>query len=185
MQIMAPTVTACTPVATPVAAKFDPPSWGTYVLTCQGTAYGRCDDIGSSCAPAPDAQFRLCLDRSDMYAQPETDACPEDYPERHVMFQEFDDVRSCTPCACDPPIGSDCSALVSTYGDAGCLDILGSNALSIAGPGCMNNATSMGLASMAATWITNEPGKCKPTGGDLVGNVVERKPQLFCCQPLP
>ncbi len=185
MEITAPTVTACAPVTTAVAAKFAPPSWGKYVLTCQGTAYGRCDDSGSSCVPAPDPRFRLCLERSDMYAQPETDACPDDYPERHLVFQEFDDLRSCTPCACDAPIGSDCSALLSTYGNAGCTDIIGSNALSIADPVCMNNATSTGLASIAATWLTNAPGKCKPTGGDLVGNVVARQASLFCCQPVP
>lgn len=184
MEITAPTVTACTPVTTAVAAKFAPPSWGKYVLTCQGTAYGRCDDSGSSCVPAPDPRFRLCIERSDMYAQPETDACPEDYPERHVIYQEFDDLRSCTPCACDPPKGSDCSALISTYGDASCTTPIGSLAVSHEA-GCLDNVTSTGLGSMAATWLTNAPGKCKPTGGDLVGNVVARQASLFCCQPVP
>jgi hypothetical protein len=74
---------------------------------------------------------------------------------------------------------------VSTEAGDDHTDIIGSNALSIAGPVCMNNATSTGLASMAATWVKNEPGKCKPTGGDLVGNVVARQASLFCCQPLP
>lgn len=183
MEITAPTVTACTPITTAVAAKFDPPSWGAYVRTCQGTAYGRCDDSGSSCVPAPDARFHLCVERSDMYAQPETDPCPEDYPERHLMFQEFEDLRSCTPCACDPPTGSDCSALVSIYGDSGCASLIGSYALSTADAICVDNGTSKGLASIAATWITNAPGKCQPTGGDRVGNVVALYPHLFCCQP--
>lgn len=184
MQITAPTVTACTPGTVPVAAKIEPPSWGKYVLTCQGIAYGRCEDSGSSCVPAPDAAFRLCIERSDMSAQPETDACPEVYPERHVIHQDFTDLRSCTPCACDPPTGSDCSALVSTYADISCAMPIGSLAVS-QGPGCLDNVTGMGLASMAAGWIANEPGTCKPTGGDLIGEVVSGPLSLFCCKPLP
>jgi hypothetical protein len=183
MQIPAPTVTACTPITVPVAAKLDPPSWGQYVLTCQGKANGRCEDPGSSCVPAPDAQFRLCIERNGMIEPPEMDACPEDYSERHLFYHDFDDQRSCTPCACDSPIGSDCSALVSTYSTSSCMTLIGSLAVS-QGSGCLDNVTGMGLVSISASWITNEPGTCKPTGGELVGQAVPARPVLFCCQAL-
>ncbi|MEP7123317.1 MAG: hypothetical protein ABJE95_20495 [Byssovorax sp.] len=183
MQIAAPTVTACTPITAAVAAKFDPPFWGKYVLTCQGIAYGRCEDSGSSCVPAPDVGFRLCIERSGMPAEQESDACPDGFPERHRIYESFTDQRSCTPCACDSPTGSECAALVSTYTDASCTTPIGSLAVSHE-PGCFDDVTGMGVASMAATWISNTPGKCKPTGGDIVGEIVSVPSSLFCCQPL-
>jgi hypothetical protein len=182
MQIAAPTVAACTPGTVPVSAKLQPPTWSKYALTCQGVPRGLCEDPGSICAPALDAGFRLCVERTGLYAQPETDACPESYPERHVLYDGFEDQRSCTPCACDAPTGSDCSALVSTYSDASCSVPIGSLALS-QDPGCLANVSGKGLASMSASWIANEPGSCKPTGGTLVGEIIPMQPLLFCCQP--
>jgi hypothetical protein len=186
VEIAAPTVTPCTPVTVPVASKLLPPSWGKYVVTCQGTAYGRCDDSGSSCVSAPDAKFRLCLQSDDVSAQLEAGTCPSDYPERHMIYKNFNDQRSCTPCACDLPTGSDCSAEVSTYADGACTTLISSNVLSSTqGLGCHDNGSGLSLGSMSASWKTNKPGACKPTGGDLVGQAVAAPLALFCCQPLP
>lgn len=183
MEIAESTVSACTPGTSPVAAKVASPTWGKHVLTCQGTSFGRCDSQSSICAPTPDAQFRLCVERTSLYAQPETDACPEDYPERHMIYSNFEDQRSCTPCACDAPTGTECLALVSTYAGADCTSLIGANALSTDGPYCMTNGLGKGLASMSASWVNNTPGMCKPTGGDLTGEIVLTQPILFCCQP--
>jgi hypothetical protein len=183
VELAEPTVSACMPGTSPVAAKIQPPTWGTYVLTCQGTSFGRCDSRGSNCAPTPDAQFHLCVERTGLYAQPQTDACPADYPERHLLYSSFEDQRSCTPCACDEPTGSECLAWVSTYSDDSCTMPIGSNTLSTEGPYCMTNASGKDLVSMSASWLQNEPGTCKPTGGDLVGEIVLTQPVLFCCQP--
>lgn len=156
------------------------------MLTGQGTAYGRCDDSGSSCVAEPVPAFRLCLESNDVSAQLEANACPVDYPERQVIYKSFNDQRSCTPCACELPAGSDCSAKVSTYADGACATLIASNVLSSTqGPGCYDNTSNLGLGSMSASWLANEPGICKPTGGDLVGQAVGAPLALFCCQPLP
>ena len=183
MEIAESRVSACTPGTSPVAAQAQAPTWGTYVLTCQGTSFGRCDSQSSICAPTPDAQFRLCVEHTGPYTQPETDACPQDYPERHLLYSSFEDQRSCTPCACDETTGSECLSWVSTYSDASCTTPIGSNTVSTAGPYCMTNGSGEGLASMSASWLKNEPGMCKPTGGDLMGEIVLKQPVLFCCQP--
>jgi hypothetical protein len=40
----------------------------------------------------------------------------------------------------------------------------------------------MGVGSMAATWVTQEPGTCAASGGVAVGEAKPVTPTMFCCQ---
>jgi hypothetical protein len=180
-----PTVSNCAPQAplVPAPAKLDPPTWSKHVIGCQGAPRGTCAYPGELCAPAAEAPFdgfRQCIEylfEGDI----ESTECPETYPERHVFYSGFTDNRSCTPCECGPPVGADCSALVSVYQNDACQNAFNATVVSLSGALCVDTAAGMEIKSMSAKLFTNQPGKCEPSGGQLVGSLTLDKPRLYCC----
>src|SRR5262249_38668718 len=110
------------------------------------------------------------------------------YTEQHLFYGDLQDMRSCTPCACDPPTGSVCTVVVSTYTDDVCASAP-SYMLTVdsAGPPCHHLASASGgvLGSKSASAPTYTPGACAPSGGVPMGSAVPVDPTTFCCIPSP
>lgn len=190
------TVGACAP-SKPISYMPPPVRWGTYVRGCNADFPNYCPDE-QKCMPsargAPPGALQ-CVEYSD----PGDTDCSDlpDYPKRYrihplseSMPDEAIDTRGCSPCTCDLPQGSNCSALVSTFANATCSGApFGANMVS-SDPSaqCVDVAPTMSLQSMSATLITNEPGACKPSGGKPIGSYKSTHDITFCChdpQPDP
>ena len=121
----------------------------------------------------------------------ENDSCStSDYPNKLVLYKQVNAGVSCSPCKCDPPQGNVCTAEVVAYTDPSCDDAshIFKYMVPLGAPLCAPIPANMGLAAMADNWITNQPGKCMPTGGEPTG-VVEpdhSTAAVFCChEPIP
>lgn len=181
--VHAPTVSGCAPALDAAGAQPELPApWRVRARGCAGAAGKHtCRDPSTMCVAAPTplpAGAAMCA----RYLRPgDAPECPENYPELRELYQDYDDTRSCTPCGCEPIEGSACTALVSTYEDEGCGQLLGAETVTLAGPKCVAGP-ELRFASMDALWIKNEPGTCAPTGGVAVGEATPRRPVFFCCQ---
>ncbi len=180
--IPAPTVDACAPTIDPGGAPLELPApFAVRARGCAGTADKHtCRDPSLMCiaSPVPRPEgFSICIH----HLRQGEPRCPEEYPELQALHTGFDDTRSCTPCGCDPLEGSACSALVSAYEDGSCRQLLGAETVTLAGPKCVAGP-DLRLESMAAQWVTNEPGTCAPTGGVATGQVIPTGVSYFCCQ---
>jgi hypothetical protein len=106
----------CSPeVATP-ALTGPPTSWQAYALACYGQV-SSCMN-GEVCFPTADPipnGFGLCILHDGV------EQCPDAYPHQHIFYDGVDDKRSCSPCECGPPVGSECLAWVNVYQDSACM----------------------------------------------------------------
>jgi len=181
VSIEPPTVSPCKPKTAPVPKAGDMPQWMTDAVACGGEVVGPCKDHGTMCVSSAGtmlSEFRHCVYRLDGGDA----ACPADYPDKHVFYEAFKDTRDCTACACDPPAGSDCSAVVSAYTDQDCTAYLTGSLMTLSGSTCNGVAPNMNLKSMSAQWATNQPGTCTPTGGQPIGDVKPTQATTWCCQ---
>ncbi len=103
-----------------------------------------------------------------------------------MFYQGIDtSAAGCTACACSPPQGGVCQAITSAYGDAACSAEFASNTAGLDSPQCNDTMPGLELQSMSATWMTNQPGTCTPSGGEPFGEATPAKPATFCCQVKP
>ncbi len=176
------TVRPCAPVQAEVPAMFEGLSWATAALACAGEAIPNvCGDSGTTCLPSakpPPPGFRQCiLHLLDGEAQ-----CPTDYPEKYTLYQkEPEDTRACTACECVETQPSTCMASVSAYQGTDCMGPVVAGGIAT----CVDVMPNLTLGSISATWVTNEPGACAPSGGVPVGEARPVGPSTFCCQPPP
>jgi len=195
------TVTGCTPSSYPPIL---PPSamaprsnviyggigWRTVAKACAGDAFGKCSDSKKTCVPnalPPPPEFRYCVKYQstnvDVADLPE---CPNEFPERHVFYKKWEGTRECTPCACGEPVGSQCNAAFSAFQDPACGSIPTHIFKDVPEGSCVNgNGMPWMLSAISAKWNVNNPGKCEPSGGELVGEVKPADPRVFCSQPPP
>ncbi|HSN87436.1 MAG TPA: hypothetical protein VL025_11795, partial [Thermoanaerobaculia bacterium] len=178
---------ACEPVP-PVVPEGGPPmplGWGTFARMCRGEDVDSvCEDPGTTCVPTaepPPPGFRQCV----LYLGEGEAVCPADYPDRFTFYSSLDDSRGCTPCSCTETAPAQCEALVSTYQDASCNQLLNATLITESPSGCQDLAPGLTLGSMDATWVTKEPGACTPSGGVPFGEAIPINPKTFCCQPPP
>ena len=170
----------CTPLIG-VAQDASAPSWTTAVLACRGTpTLGLlCSDPAKMCvqAAAP-PEFAMCI-----YHEADV-SCPGAYPEKHLVYAGFDDQRACSACACSAPVGSNCTATLSVFKDAGCTaqQLLLSDPVSSSGPACFDLVPAgLPLGSKTLTALAYQAGTCTPSGGEASGTVEASGPSTFCC----
>lgn len=158
--------------------------WATLARACQSSDPVTACDETSLCVPTsepPPPGFSQCL-----FNQEEQTACPRGYPERRVFYTGIDTSSvGCTECQCSPPEGGICQATVRGYDDAACSIEVGSAAVGLNGPQCVDTMSSFDIQSMSATWIVNQPGACTPSGGEPFGEAKPAYPGTFCCQVKP
>lgn len=180
------TLSPCTPIVDHVTTGDlgVPSPWGTFARACSGKPLANvCSDPGLLCMPSaepPQPGFRQCI----LFLRDGEPLCPADYPEKHLLFGGLEDTRACTACQCTPAGPSSCAASVSVYADDSCVTWLAS-VLVTETPQCHAVAGGMGMGSLKAAWVTDEPGACVASGGVAVGQAKPVAPSYFCCQPAP
>jgi hypothetical protein len=177
-----PTVSGCAPMVDSLPRPRSVTSpWSTFARACQGEAVpNACGDPGKTCMAMPEPPppgFSQCI----LYLRDGEPECPDDYPDKHALYGDLEDTRSCTPCECGPPRESTCTALVSAYEDRGCTTLLGSEAVTLDRSKCVGGP-GLRLGSVEAEWVENVPGTCAPSGGEVTGEITPTRPSIFCCQ---
>lgn len=169
----------CVP-STAIAPDLGTPTWTTAVLACRGqtTSGPGCSDPDMTCPAIPSPpDFAICLYHvSDV-------SCPDSYPEKHLVYSDFDDQRACSACTCSAPAGGSCSANLHVFKDSVCsTPLLGSVPLSSLGSPCFDiTPAGSPLGSKTVTALAYTPGSCAPSGGEPSGDVVATNPSTFCC----
>jgi hypothetical protein len=109
--------------------------------------------------------------------------CPDEFGDKHVVYDHFDDGRTCSACACSAPTGGKCSGAISIFKDGAC----GTNPVLVLT--AMSDATICGelppggaLGSKSAGPLTHTPGSCQPSGGDSQGTAEPVEATTFCCR---
>jgi hypothetical protein len=105
------------------------------------------------------------------------------YTEKHIFYDSYQDIRTCSPCTCGSPSGSTCSATISIYTDGACSTLAYSTTVNSSGPACHDLPAGSPLGSKSATAPTYAPGTCAPGGGMPMGTVTPLDPTTFCCIP--
>ncbi|WP_234022671.1 hypothetical protein [Sorangium cellulosum] len=186
----------CTPFARgeppqPLAAET-----GDVAVACGGRVESKlCPDPAEHCmlyqqqTRLPDG-WRHCIVSDDASVeecpQPEGTADPRKvFSEKvSVFYDHLVTTPACTPCACDVPETNRCEALVYTYEDRACSDMIFFIRVNEDEEGsCVVPVSTSSLGSLSATWITNEPGRCTPRGGEPFPEVKRGEPRLLCCLP--
>ncbi|WP_153817279.1 hypothetical protein [Polyangium spumosum] len=154
------------------------PTWGTIARICEGSAFGQCL-ADEHCVPAPVGSFQQCVQRTGIHD------CPaEEYTERHILYEAFEDERTCSPCTCGAPSGSYCQASVSFYPDASCTAPTFTVSASSIEPTCFDvNPDGQAIGAKTATVPAYHAGICQAQGGELDGAVQLLGPRTLCCRP--
>lgn len=180
------------PVPIPRFADAWPAQWATAARACAAEE----EEGAPACTGAPCVRgieelpsgFRRCLRYPEGTAESEAQACPAEFPERHVFFAGLSDTRECTACSCAPPEDALCIAAVSAFQDASCggapMPIFQNAAVGLNASVCYDTSMPLALGSISATWLAEEPGSCVVTGGEAIGEAVPTDPSVFCCEPL-
>ncbi|XYH99096.1 hypothetical protein ACMHYB_04825 [Sorangium sp. So ce1128] len=104
------------------------------------------------------------------------------FSEKFIFWKVAFDHRECTPCSCTETAPSQCEAVVSTFEDAACGELVASAAVAENG-GCHDAEPGSTLGSMSAAWRVNAPGSCAPSGGELDGERSVQGRRTLCCLP--
>ena len=179
----------CEVVPASVPRDGDLPEAAQVAVVCKGgSEQGPCLNDDAWCmvgASRLKPGFRRCIvsDMEGDYAMCPSgeNAAGRAFSERFTFWRVLDDSRDCTPCSCTETAPSTCEALVSTFEDEACGDLL--DAAVVAGNGvCHDAEPGSALGSMRAEWRVNAPGSCVSSGGELVGDLVLAR-RTLCCMP--
>jgi hypothetical protein len=183
--------TGCVPAMDPTPARVTELTPVTFGKGCGGqpgaagcgTSSDFCMNLG------PRHGFRQCIWKEGKHECP-TER-PEVYTERFVFYEEYEDTRSCSDCACGVPAGSTCTAQIAVYANSTC----SGNPLeewmhqtSLGDPPVCKNLLLAGtnLGSKEASLPTYTPGTCIPFGGNPIGSIVgSGAVKTACCIPQP
>lgn len=168
--------TACTPVQSGEETKPGPPwPWATFARGC-AQDLDDLDECGSPSIKSKGAyDYCVRLEQAD-------DLCPIDYTERHELFQDATDERTCAPCTCGPPNGGDCAMKVGAFSDEACELPAGSAYVESSEPAiCFDVPDGAALRSKSSEQVFSSPGTCAPGGGAPTGQVVPATPVTWCC----
>jgi hypothetical protein len=178
-------------VPKPPVVPLDDKTGRTLARACGGNAYGKCQNTTNDCLPPqpvktpqdPLGFWTYCI-QHDGADDDYTSVCPPNspYQNKYVFMIDYEDMRTCTPCACDPPQGSTCSSLITVYTDNVCSAQLASDTVMADAAMCVNLPSGApSLGSKTATPPLYKPGICAAHGGEPTGDVHKIAPITFCC----
>jgi hypothetical protein len=173
----------CTPSQPPQQS---PPVWSGYGMACVRNPYEGCpDDPGAFCVPVPPPDFQVCIAQPGVYDCTDPMNLTQDYSETHLLYVEYQDTRTCTPCTCSAPAGGTCSSTISVYTDGACSTLAYSATVTSSGPACNDLPAGTPLGSKSAMPPAYAPGTCTPGGGQPMGAATPTDVTTFCCIPKP
>ncbi|MEO5732023.1 MAG: hypothetical protein ABI134_08280 [Byssovorax sp.] len=121
---------------------------------------------------APGPEFKQCI---SYLANSGFSECPPTYPNRNIFYPDPD--PSCSPCACDAPVGSSCTGLIKVSAASACSpSLLPAISLDAENATCVDLPPGSALGSKSAMAPSYHGGSCTPSGG--VPEIA-----VFCCQP--
>ncbi len=152
---------------------------------------GICPNANELCLPSaepPPPGFRQCVQYTLPVDEQKLPLCPQEFPGRFVFYSGTEGQLDCTPCQCGDPVDAQCAVSFSAYQDTTCAGLpmpLFKEFTAFPGSCVDFGAASIPLGSMEAKWVSNAPGTCEPSGGELIGEVKGTDPRVFCCQTPP
>lgn len=168
----------CVPSQPPMQS---PPVWKSFVRACRRVPHEPCGTSTGVCTAEPPvgSGFRVCVFTKGDYD------CPSfsPYSEKHVLYDAYEDTRSCSSCMCGAPTGGSCSSTISIYADGACSTPVYTTTVTSAGPNCHDVPAGTPLGSKSATPPTYAPGACAPSGGEPQGAATPTHPSTYCCLP--
>ncbi|WP_434045416.1 MULTISPECIES: hypothetical protein [Sorangium] len=182
------TARACEVVVSPVPRDGDAHAGGQAVATCDAKRGDKCPNSALTCVVGA-AELRPGWRRCLISETDEDVECPSSdetaglhFSEKLIFWEEVEDSRACAPCSCTETAPSTCEALVSTFEDDACRDLV--DAAVVAGNGvCHDAEPGSALGSLRAAWLVDAPGSCAPSGGELVGELRLSEKVTACCLP--
>ncbi|UQA57059.1 hypothetical protein [Polyangium aurulentum] len=175
------------PPAPPAPPSCAPPAssepWNeTLAFACApDDAWPACPKDGSQvCLPAA-ANFAACVRKAG------DEACPDGWPMRHVVYDNVEVERSCSPCSCGAPAGGNCIVEAAVTSGNACSGMYWNlNVTSAEPPGCVDLLPSgSSLGGKTAAVLVYEPGMCEPSGGEPFVTITRDAPTTFCCRSAP
>ncbi len=150
-----------------------PPAATTFARACAMGGGQSCTASSGVCKPAAmGPEFKHCI---VIIGESDYSECPVTYPDRNVFYQE--DTFSCSPCACDAPIGSGCSGSITISANPACTPpLLPAIQINEKDATCADVTPGSALGSKTASASSYHGGSCAPSGGKPLGAV-------FCCRP--
>ncbi|WP_437984181.1 hypothetical protein [Sorangium sp. So ce117] len=179
---------ACEVVEAPVPRDGALPGSMEVAVVCEDADAERCPEKGHRCVAEErlPAGWRHCI-----LSEIEADyiECPngEDiegprHSEKFTFWMVAKDERKCKKCSCHETAPSECEAIVSTFEDAACGEMVASAMVRENGV-CHDAEPGSTLGSMSAAWRVNAPGSCAPSGGELTGERQVEGRRTLCCLP--
>jgi hypothetical protein len=112
--------------------------------------------------------------------------CPEGWPVRHLVYDNVEVERSCSPCSCGAPAGGECivEAAVTSGNACGGLEWQ-LNVSSAELSKCVDLMSGVALASKQAALLSYQPSTCEPSGGAPLVTVTLGVPMTLCCRAQP
>lgn len=159
--------TSCTSTGGTVLGTPPPASWSLVAHVCSLPNAGKsCQVGGRACSrPSTDAPSGLCVWQAGV------PACPPGYPNAHTFFQQIEEGRGCTQCACGAPeSGGSCAVTTALYSSTDCADPA-TKLDDLLNPVTCFEETN----AKAYTTTTNpSPPNCPATGGLPTGSVTSK-----------
>lgn len=150
------------------------PFW-TFGRACARTPWPACAG-GELCLPSSSSPFATCV----MHAGEMS--CPDGWPDRHLLYGQVDDQRTCTECSCSLPTGAKCTVLATMYKDGACGTLVGAVTSSTdMAFGCVDVGAGSPIGSRSVPQSFYEPGTCESSGGEVVGELILADARTFCC----
>jgi hypothetical protein len=179
---LTPSESGCTP--SQPSSMQSIPVFNDYIIGCLRNPYEHCpDNLGALCVPPPPPGFEVCIAATGVFDCTDPTNLTPQYPETHLVYDDYLDTRACSPCTCGEPSGSTCSSTVSVYTDGACSTLAYSATVDSSGPACHDLPAGTPLGSKSATPPTFAPGACTPGGGAPMGAVTPTDATTFCCIP--
>jgi hypothetical protein len=155
-----------------------PPRWTNQSRFC-GAQRGAGCPLGQVCLPRPPPTApgpRICT------IIPGNVMCPVGTVRSATdWFTDFNDTRSCTPCACGAATGASCLGIRAQLGPQGLCEVPGSVTVGQGPPTCFSvdrNQTNPGVRLVGQPTAAT----CAPRT-DTSGTVQAAGPQTICCSP--
>ncbi|MFS8069883.1 MAG: hypothetical protein ACMG6S_26255 [Byssovorax sp.] len=161
----------CLPIEPPDVKP--PPAMTIFARGCGLVLGPACPADPGRCVPAaPGPEFKHCIAFLGSWSFSE---CPPSYPNRNIFYPDPD--PTCSPCACDAPVGSSCTGSIKVSAASACSPpLLPAISLNEKDATCVDLPPGSALGSKSATAPSYHGGSCTPSGG--VPDIA-----VFCCQP--
>ncbi len=142
-------------------------------------AYDDLPECGSGsslwCTPTP-GPGPLCIARDGEAT------CPSGWPNQHVFHREVKDHRTCSECSCGPAEGASCKRKYTLFSDSMCTKEFGHWIAEDTNlPQCLWLIDGMEVGAKSMETVEHDLGACKPSGGELIGEVEKNDPFTVCC----